>query len=259
MPIPEFNDDALIADGDRAGNYDRPYSLNPIPINPRTPEPSNCTKEAKKPENTKKFEKEIQAYLAQDKVTPPKKHEILFIGSSIFVNWKTLSDQMSPLPVINRSFGGATTDQIIFRTNQIVIPYQPKIIVYYCGSNDISLHKKPNEILKNFTTFSETISKELPDTTIVFLSINKAPSKKELWDEIDETNEKVEQYCHNTKRRIYIDINPLFFDNQGDINYTFFYSDNLHLRQAAYDDLSKVIRPLLESMWKKNQTNGSKN
>ena len=33
--------EALIADNQTPDLYDQPYSLNPVPINPRTPEPAN--------------------------------------------------------------------------------------------------------------------------------------------------------------------------------------------------------------------------
>ena len=54
----------------------------------------------------------------------------MFVGSNIFRLWKTLELDMSPLPVINQAFGGARTWEILYYSDRLIIPYQPKIIVY---------------------------------------------------------------------------------------------------------------------------------
>jgi hypothetical protein len=84
------------------------------------------------------FGDEIDRFVAQDRISPPPEGAILFIGSSIFVEWKDLRMQMAPLPVINRAFGGAQTWEVLHYMDRIVLPYKPKIIVYYCGSNDVA-------------------------------------------------------------------------------------------------------------------------
>ena len=48
-------EERLIVDGGQAGNYDRPYSLNPIPIHPRAPEPSSCDDQGSNKENEPSF------------------------------------------------------------------------------------------------------------------------------------------------------------------------------------------------------------
>ena len=158
---------------------------------------------------------------------------------------------MSPLPVFNRSFGGSTTSDILYFTDKIITPYKPKIIVYYAGSNDINLNYSADEILKNFQDFSEKISQDLPGTKIIFLSINKAPQKESKWEIVDQANKKIKSFCDNKSGRIYLDINPLLFNNDGSCKKELFYSDNLHFKPIVYEDLAKVVKPLLESEWKK--------
>src|SRR5690242_2129812 len=86
----------------------------------------------------RRFQADIERMLESDKTSPPPREGILFIGSSIFRLWTRLTEQMAPLPVFNRAFGGSVTQDILDRADQIVLPYKPKIIVYYCGSNDVN-------------------------------------------------------------------------------------------------------------------------
>ena len=76
-----------------------------------------------------RFQPAIDAFLEEDKVNPPPRQAILFIGSSIFRQWESMKEQMAPLPVFNRAFGGSGTGEILFYMDKIVLPYEPTIIV----------------------------------------------------------------------------------------------------------------------------------
>src|SRR5437667_8878964 len=65
------------------------------------------------------------------------KGPIVFVGSSIFHRWTTLERQMDPLPVANIAFDGAQTEDWNRLIDMRVIPLKPRVIAYYCGSNDI--------------------------------------------------------------------------------------------------------------------------
>src|SRR5262245_12141591 len=84
------------------------------------------------------FAADIQAFLDQDRTQPPPKDAILFIGSSIFRQWTNVREHMAPLPVFNRAFGGSRTWEVLHYMDRIVLPYRPRIIVYYTGSNDVN-------------------------------------------------------------------------------------------------------------------------
>ena len=124
-----------------------------------------------------RFADAIEAFLKEDQTNPPPKQAILFIGSSIFRQWKNLKEQMAPLPVFNRAFGGSRSAEILYYMDKVVLPYEPKIIVYYCGSNDINANITPEEIAGNFKQFVERVQAKLPRTQIFFTSINRAPQK----------------------------------------------------------------------------------
>ncbi len=85
-----------------------------------------------------KWENDIAAFEAADRIDPPPKDAIVFVGSSSIRLWKTLSDDFSGLPVINRGFGGSCMHDTLRYADRIVIPYRPRHVVVYAGDNDIA-------------------------------------------------------------------------------------------------------------------------
>lgn len=191
----------------------------------------------------------IAAFLKEDLANPPPKQAIEFVGSSIFRQWKNLKEQMAPLPVFNRAFGGSRTGDQLTHMDKVVLPYEPRIIVYYCGSNDINAGDQPREIFLRFRQFSDRVSERLPATAIYYVSINRAPQKKARWSAVDSTNAFVKEFCESTKRRFFIDVNPMLFDAAGNPRLELFRDDLLHFRDAAYEEFTKVIKPVLERAW----------
>ena len=199
----------------------------------------------------RRFEKDIEAFLVADKQAPPQKGQILFIGSSIFRLWKNLSQQMAPLPVFNRAFGGSRTADILYYMDKVVLPYEPKIIVYYCGSNDINADIKPDDIAANFREFTQRVHARLPQTKIFYVSINRAPQKMDRWDWVDDANRQIKEFCEKDKQLGFIDVNPALFDREGKPRLELYLPDKLHFLEPAYDEFTKIIKPVIEQAWKK--------
>jgi len=195
------------------------------------------------------FGYEIERFLEEDKVSPPPRGAILFVGSSIFREWADLEKQMAPLPVLNRAFGGSRTWEVLYYADKIVLPYEPKIIVYYCGSNDVGSGASAAEVAANFGAFADKVAARLPDTRIFFVSINKAPEKEHLWKVVDEANSRIRDSAKRNKRLGFIDVNPVLFDAAGKPRLELYREDGLHFRPAAYAEFAKIIRPVLERAW----------
>jgi len=195
------------------------------------------------------FDYEIGQFLEADKRKPPPQGAILFIGSSIFREWTDLEKQMAPLPVFNRAFGGSRTFEVLHYADRIVLPYKPRIIVYYCGSNDVGSGASAAEVAANFKAFADKVAGKLPDTRILFVSINKAPEKQYAWNVVDEANVRIRDYAKRDKRLGFIDVNPALFDAAGKPRFELYREDELHFRPAAYVEFTKIIRPVVEKAW----------
>ena len=187
--------------------------------------------------------------MAVVKLNPKPKNAIVFAGSSIFHLWTTLADDMAPLPVINQAFAGARIQSVFNAMDKLIVPYNPKIIVYYCGSNDINDGAESSDLLSGFKKFVSAVRDKLPSTIVYFVSINKAPQKMEKWNVIDDSNEKIKKWCKKTDGLYFIDINPPFFSG-GKSRTDLFFEDGLHFQLEAYRKFTKIIKPVIEEGWK---------
>src|SRR5271167_3991505 len=104
----------------------------------------------------------------------PEHGGIVFTGSSIFQFWTHLTDQMAPLPVLNRAIAGTVTQDMLDRIGQLVLPYQPRIVVYYCGSNDISAGEDAGPIVDRTKRFIQILHEKSPSTFFYYTSIHMA-------------------------------------------------------------------------------------
>src|SRR5690348_13960972 len=84
------------------------------------------------------FWNDIVAFKKQDSAQTPPVHPILFVGSSSFTKWTDISSYFPGYPIVNRGFGGSTLVDVIRYTYDIILPYQPKQVVIYCGENDLA-------------------------------------------------------------------------------------------------------------------------
>lgn len=193
-----------------------------------------------------RFEPDIQAFLAADRAKPPVPGRILFVGSSIFRLWTNVVEAMAPLPVVNRAFGGSRTGDQLDRFDQIVKPHAPRVIVYYCGSNDLKAGNDPEAIFARFRSFSERVRRELPGTKLLFVSSTRSPDRVDKWDRVDRYNGLVRDYCAATPGHTFIDVNPALFDEAGQPRRELYVEDQLHLRPEAYRAFQARIKPVLE-------------
>ena len=114
------------------------------------------------------FDPEIRRFVRIDAADPPPKRAALFVGSSIFREWRESRDfdaDFAPTRVINRAFGGSTTEDLLRVVDAIATPHDPEIIVYYCGSNDVSEGRGAAAIRDAFAAFcdrGETASHTTP-------------------------------------------------------------------------------------------------
>jgi lysophospholipase L1-like esterase len=170
---------------------------------------------------------------------------IMFVGSSIFHRWTNLQAQMAPLPITNIAFDGAQTDDMLRLVDGYVLPKRPKVVAYYCGSNDVDVGEPAAAIVSRIRLFVERVMMALPETQVVFVSVNRAPEKKDRWDVVDAVNGQIEQYAAANPRVVYVDVNPVLFNADGTSRLELFMTDRLHLRPPAYEEFTRILKPVL--------------
>jgi lysophospholipase L1-like esterase len=197
-----------------------------------------------------RFDADISAMLERDRAEPPPQESILFIGSSIFRLWVDLKAQMAPLPVFNRAFGGARTWEVLAYMDRIVLPYKPKVVVYYCGSNDVNAGEPASAILERTQAFLDRVHAALPATRVVYLSINRSPDKRARWAVVDDVNAAMKETASRTPWLTYVESNRALFDGGGTPRSELYLSDGLHFKAPAYVLFTDILKPVVAEAWR---------
>ena len=149
------------------------------------------------------WEPTIQKFEQADKANPPKPGMIVFAGSSSFARWSTLVDDMKPLDVINRGFGGSQMSDLDYYAKRIVNVYRPKAVVVYEGDNDLASTspKTPEMVADGFRQFVQIVRADLPDTWIYFISIKPSKLRWNEWPKMKAANSMIRDFAQTTKTR----------------------------------------------------------
>lgn len=192
-----------------------------------------------------------RAQVPEYRTASPEHGGIVFTGSSIFQFWTHLTDQMAPLPVLNRAIAGTVTQDMLDRMGQLVLRYQPRVVVYYCGSNDISAGEDAGPIIERTKRYIQILHEKLPNTFFYYTSIQKAPEKRARWEVVEEVNREIERYSREASNVGYIDLNPVLFDSRNNVRENLFLPDGLHFRpdSTAYAEFSQIVKPILTKAW----------
>lgn len=189
------------------------------------------------------YESEIRAFEAADHDHPPAPGQILFTGSSSVRMWTTLARDMAPWPVLNRGFGGSKTGEVLDVIDRIVLPYQPSMIVYYCGDNDLGdTNTDSAAAAQGFITFCERVHAKQPSTQILYLSIKPSLARWMNWEAMRRANKLVADYANKTPNVSFVDVASCLLSPDGTPNHTFFASDGLHLNEAGYARWTAIVR-----------------
>jgi hypothetical protein len=206
-----------------------------------------------RPSRVLNFEGLLAQFDKRDAESAPPEQPALFVGSSIFNQWSAVPQHMAPIPTINCAFGGSRTWEVLAYMDEAVLRYRPRLVCYYCGSNDVNAGAPAEEIVANVTAFAERLRAALPGTALALCSIIRAPQKAEHWQLVDQTNAGLEALAASLERCEYVDLHaalelPPAGSRQPDP--AIYKEDGLHYLQEAYDTrFAPAIRPAVERLW----------
>lgn len=194
-----------------------------------------------------RFAKDIDSFTAWDAKNAAPADPILFVGSSSIRMWKT-HDSFPDLPVVNRGFGGSHISDVLHFSDRIVLPYAPKLIVFYAGDNDVAGGKSACRVLCDYRRFVEWVHTELPDTSIIFIPIKPSGRRWSMWGEMNKANDLIEAFSGKDSRLFFADLATPLLNAEGKPDDSLFLSDRLHLNTKGYQAWNRVLRPVMEKV-----------
>jgi len=193
-----------------------------------------------------RWEADIRAFEEKDRLQPPPKDAVLFVGSSSIRMW-ILGESFPRIKTINRGFGGSLIEDSVYYFDRLVLPYRPKLIVFYAGDNDIPAGKTPRKLLEDFKTFVKKVHTALPKTTILFISIKPSIQRWAFVEKMRQANRLIRRAIQSDKRMRYVDIGTPMIGEDGKPRKELFLEDGLHLNKEGYRLWTSILEPYLKT------------
>ena len=145
------------------------------------------------------------------------------------------------------ALAAATLIDVIRYAYDIILPYNPKQILIYCGENDFAASDTvaAAHVVQRFKTLYGIIRQNLPNTTVHFVSIKPSPSRSHLMPEMVKANAQIKQFLQKEKLAGFIDVYNPMLNAKGQPKEDIFLDDELHMKPAGYAIWQKVIQPYL--------------
>lgn len=174
---------------------------------------------------------------------------VLFIGSSSFRFWDNMQEDLNPIQVINNGFGGAKIPDVLYFQKQLIDTYQPKKIVFFLGSNDITGHEKllsAEEILVLYEKLARSVHKKFPNCKLYILPITPTPYREDAWQVIRQVNSTIKEITQDMELVRYIDCADQFLDKDGRPKLKYFTWDGIHLNTTGYKIWAEALKDALQ-------------
>lgn len=195
----------------------------------------------------KRYQKDIDRYTKENLEAENLDCDVLIFGSSSINLWKTIYEDLAPMKVIRRSYGGAAIRDMLYNYDVIARGYNPKRIVLYVendlgGGNDVSVGK----LYELFKVFTNRVKRDYPDVPFYIMSLKPSPLKEAHLKNQTIFNQLIQDIANDTEGTYYIDIASDMFTKDGKIRTDIFLEDRLHMNAKGYEIWTSILKPILQ-------------
>jgi hypothetical protein len=192
------------------------------------------------------WEPEIAAFERVDRELPPPRDAILFIGSSSIRFWDGLAEDMAPMVVIRRGFGGAKLLDLVHFSDRIILPYSPRAIVIHAGGNELNdlpgnQQRTPEEAQADFRSLVARIRARLPEVPIYYLALrpSRLPGARDIFLRLVRADCEAQPGLH------YLDAGAGLVREDGSVDPRLIRWDRIHLNREGYEAWAPPVRERL--------------
>ena len=191
-----------------------------------------------------RFDKDIAAFEAQDKASPPMPGGTLFVGSSSITQWD-VAGEFPDLKPIKRGYGGSHVSDTIHFAPRIIFPYKPSLIVFYAGDADVAGGKDAETIAADTATLLALIHKTLPAARVVVIGTKPSPLHWKHIETIRKANALVKAGIVGDRLAAFADVEAALLGADGQPVPAFYQSNGLNLNEAGYRAWTAALRPVV--------------
>lgn len=190
---------------------------------------------------------EIAEFARQDISNPPPKGALLFVGGSDLRQWESLLQDMAPLKVINRGFGGARVSHLTHYASRIIKPYAPQAIVVMAGDEDLADVRgyRPEDLQRDLDVFLSAIRAHGVEAPVIFVSVRPSPMREARWLASKRANVLIQELADAHAGVYFIDVASGMFEADETLREALFRWDGLTLTDEGYAHVRGVLYPAL--------------
>ena len=191
-----------------------------------------------------KFEGSIKDFERQEERQQTPKNAIVVTGSSTIVGWKSIHDDLKPLTIIPRGFGGSNMNDLYHYSERLISKHKPRAVVIYEGDNDLIFRVSPKQIKNKFLKLKDKLLKTDKNLRIYLISVKPSIARKHYLDKAKEVNNIFKDLCNTSKNLYFIDtFTPMMDGDQ--IKKDVFLKDKLHYNDQGYKIWAQAVLPVL--------------
>ena len=173
---------------------------------------------------------------------------LLFVGSSSIRFWGEVAEDMTPVPVTNRGFGGSKIGDVVQFASTLFRADNPRATVIFVGTNDMTPQqtKSVDTMTARFAAIMPALREEHPDVPVFYFAITPSPLRWAIWDEAVAVNEAIQTLISQMPNTHYISTGEavISYGAPNPDNYVF---DKLRLNAKGYHIWASIIRSRLFS------------
>jgi len=188
---------------------------------------------------------------------PPENNQgnIICYGPSNMTFWYSLEKDMLPYCAQNHGLGGCIDEDLMNYAPRLLYPYNPKVVIFQTGSNDIANGIPLETILENKKRMYGMFLENLPEAKFIVCSGLPLPGRPQYWEATVETNALLKGMCEATDRLFYLDASDAMMGDAGEERYLaydgryfrpdLYRVDKIHLNKKGHDVWTALMKEKL--------------
>ena len=138
---------------------------------------------------------------------------------------------------------------VLHYLERVVLPYRPRAVVLFAGTNDISGPKPASarQVYEGYLAFVQRVQESLPESLIYFVGITPTLARWRYWPIAAEANRLIHDHTSTDPCLRFIDLTAQLLGADGKPDRSLYRVDRLHPNAKGYAKWAAVIKPQLEA------------
>ena len=172
------------------------------------------------------------------------KETVVFTGSSSIRTWNNLEKLFPNHQIINTGFGASQATDLLAYTDELILLFNPYKVFIYEGDNDISVNKRPKEIVNTTLEIIKRIRDKNSDTQIILIAAKPSIIRWSLKRKYKNLNRKFKRLCKKDNLLQFADVwKPMLQGRK--LKKDIFEEDGLHMNSKGYEIWYTVIKSFI--------------